>query len=52
MGLEVKNPRLNHKIPDETFIIEIPDGSEIRALNRYVSKEEFLKLYGSAFNEE
>ena len=52
--LEVKNLRLNYKISDDTFTIEIPDGAKIWSadLNKNLSKEEFYKLYGSAFNEE
>jgi hypothetical protein len=52
--LEVKNLRLNCRIPADKFVvIEIPDGATIWAvgLNKYISKEEFLKLY-SAFIKE
>jgi hypothetical protein len=53
--LEVKNLLLNCKIPAETFVAtEIPDGATIWVggdLNKFISKEEFLKLY-SAFIEE
>lgn len=52
-SLEVKNLRLNCSIPADKFVIDIPDSATIWAidLNRFISKEEFLRLY-SAFIEE
>jgi len=51
--VEIKNLNLNCKIPVDKFLIEIPDGVTIWVsdLNRFISKQEFLKLY-SAFMEE
>jgi len=44
---ELKNFRLNHDIPEEKFIIEIPDDAEIwvKDLRQKLSKEQFLKYY-------
>ena len=46
--LEVKNFKINHDIPPETFIVDIPDNAMI-TVNREkqkLSKSEFLKRYG------
>ena len=46
--LEVKNFKINHDIPPETFIVDIPDDAMI-TVNREkqrLSKAEFLKRYG------
>jgi len=45
--LEVKNLRLNCRIPPKTFTIEIPDNASIRLAdsNEYISKQELLKRY-------
>ncbi len=44
---EIKNFRLNHDIPEEKFIIEIPGDAEIWVadLRETLSKKEFLKYY-------
>ena len=46
--LELKNFKINHDIPPETFTVDIPDDAMIR-VNRQeqqLSKMEFLKRYG------
>jgi len=46
--LEVKNFKINHDIPPETFTVDIPDDAMIK-VNREkqkLSKTEFLKRYG------
>ena len=46
--LEVKNFKINHEIPPETFTVDIPDDAMI-TVNRQkqkLSKAEFLKQYG------
>ncbi len=46
--LEVKNFKINHDIPPETFTVDIPDDAMIK-VNREkqkLSKAEFLKRYG------
>ena len=46
--LEVKNFKINHDIPPETFIVDIPDDAMIRVegISKALSKQEFLKRYG------
>ena len=43
--LEVKNFKLNHDIPPETFTVDLPDGAMIRVNRQTLSKEEFLEQY-------
>ena len=46
--LEVKNFKINHDLPPETFIVDLPDDAMI-TVNREkqkLSKAEFLKRYG------
>ena len=50
--LEVKNFKINHDIPPETFTVDIPDDAMI-TVNREkqkLSKAEFLKRYGQQTN--
>ncbi len=46
--LELKNFKINHDIPPETFIVDIPDDAMIRVegISKALSKQEFLKRYG------
>lgn len=45
--LEVKNFKLNHELPPETFTVDLPDGAMVQVRNHEtLSKEEFLKQYG------
>ena len=45
--IEAQNFRVNHVIPKETFIVEIPQNANIYVhdLRKRMSKEEFLSLY-------
>lgn len=50
--LEIKNFKINHDIPPETFTVDIPDDAMIK-VNREkqkLSKMEFLKRYGQQTN--
>ena len=44
--LEVKDFKVNHTIPPETFTVDLPDGAMVRVNRQTLSKEEFLKQYG------
>ena len=46
--LEIKNFKINHDIPPETFTVDIPDDAMITVnwQNKKLSKAEFLKRYG------
>ena len=44
--LEIKNFKVNHVIPPETFIVDIPDDAVIWVNRKELSKAEFLKQYG------
>ncbi len=46
--LEIKNFKINHDIPPETFTVDIPDDAMIRVNQekQKLSKAEFLKRYG------
>ena len=44
--LKVKDFKVNHIIPPETFIVDLPDGAMVRVNRQTLSKEEFLKRYG------
>ncbi|RKU06861.1 hypothetical protein C6503_25215 [Candidatus Poribacteria bacterium] len=46
--LEIKNFKINHDIPPETFIVDIPDDAMIKVNQekQKLSKAEFLKRYG------
>ena len=46
--LEIKNFKINHDIPPETFTVDIPDDAMITVnqQNKKLSKAEFLKQYG------
>ena len=46
--LEIKNFKINHDIPPETFTVDIPDDAMIRVNQekQKLSKQEFLKRYG------
>ena len=44
--LEVKDFKVNHTIPSETFTVDLPDGAMVRVNRQTLSKEEFLKRYG------
>ena len=46
--LEIKNFRINHDIPPETFTVDIPDDAMITVdrEKQKLSKAEFLKRYG------
>lgn len=44
--LEIKNFKVNHTIPPETFTVDLPDNVMIRVKNQTLSKTEFLKQYG------
>ena len=46
--LEVKNFKLNHDLPPETFTVDIPDDAMIKVagISKKLSKQEFLKKYG------
>ena len=45
--LELKNFKVNHDLPPETFIVDIPDEEMIRVegINKPLTKQEFLKRY-------
>lgn len=43
--LEVKDFKVNHTIPPETFTVDLPDGAMVRMNRQTLSKEEFLKQY-------
>ena len=44
--LEIKNFKVNHNIPPETFTVDIPDDAVIWVNRKELSKAEFLKQYG------
>ena len=46
--LEIKNFKLNHDLPPETFTVDIPDDAMIKVagISKKLSKQEFLKKYG------
>lgn len=46
--LEIKNFKVNHDIPPETFTVDIPDHAMIKVtgISEKLSKQEFLKRYG------
>ena len=46
--LEIKNFKVNHDLPPETFTVDIPDDAMIKVagIKQELSKQEFLKLYG------
>ena len=46
--LEIKNFKVNHNIPPETFTVDIPDDAVIKVegIEQELSKQEFLKRYG------
>ena len=46
--LELKNFKVNHDLPPETFIVDIPDDTTIKVagIREELSKQEFLKRYG------
>lgn len=46
--LELKNFKINHDIPPETFTVDIPDDAMIKVtrISEKLSKQEFLKRYG------
>ncbi len=48
MTLKTKDFKVNHPIPPETFIVDIPDDAMIRvdALRQKLPKKEFLQRYG------
>ena len=48
MTLETKDFKVNHPIPPETFIVDIPDDAMIRVveLRQKLPKKEFLQRYG------
>ena len=43
--LEIKNFKVNHDIPPETFTVDLPDDATVRVNNQTLSKSEFLKRY-------
>ena len=43
--LEVKDFKVNHTIPPETFTVDLPDDAMVRVNRQTLSKEEFLKQY-------
>ena len=46
--LELKNFKVNHDLPPETFTVDIPDDAMIKVngISKALSKQEFLKKYG------
>lgn len=46
--LEIKNFKVNHTIPPETFTVDIPDDAMIKVegISKKLSKQEFIKQYG------
>ena len=46
--LEIKNFKVNHTIPPETFTVDIPDDAMIKVegISEKLSKQEFVKKYG------
>lgn len=46
--LEIKNFKVNHDLPPETFTVDIPDDAMIKVegIEQELSKQEFLKRYG------
>ena len=46
--LELKNFKVNHDLPPETFTVDIPDDAMIKVegINKPLTKQEFLKRYG------
>jgi hypothetical protein len=49
--LVVKNFKVNHDIPSETFIVDLPDSATVLVNRQILSKEEFLKQYGELLSE-
>ena len=50
--LEIKNFKVNHDLPPETFTVDIPDDAMIKVegIEQELSKQEFLKRYGQQTN--
>lgn len=46
--LEIKNFKLNHNLPPETFTVDLPDDAMIKVdgISKALTKQEFLKRYG------
>ena len=46
--LEIKNFKLNHNLPPETFIVDLPNDAMIKVdgISKALTKQEFLKRYG------
>ena len=46
--LEIKDFKLNHELPPETFTVDIPDDAIIKVdgISKALTKQEFLKRYG------
>ncbi len=46
--LEIKNFKINHDLPPETFTVDIPDDAliKVQGVKQELSKQEFLKQYG------
>ena len=46
--LEIKNFKLNHDLPPETFTVDLSDDAMIKVdgISKALTKQEFLKRYG------
>lgn len=49
--LEVKDFKVNHTIPPETFTVDLPDGAMVRVNRQTLSKAAFLKQYGKLLSQ-